>query len=766
MSGLELTSAQIAERKAWREMGLTDAEYDMIVEQIGRQPNWTELGMFAVLWSEHCAYKHSRALFHLFPTEGPQILEGPGQNAGVVDIGDGLAVVFKVESHNHPSAVEPYQGAATGVGGILRDIFTMGARPIAVLDSLRFGPLDDARVRYLFEGVIAGVAGYGNAVGVPTVGGEVYFDPSYTGNPLVNVMAVGLVEHGRIATASASGVGNPVMVVGSRTGRDGIHGASFASAELGEDSEERRPSVQVGDPFTEKLLIEACLELIQSGVVVGLQDMGAAGLTSSSAEMAERAGSGIEMDVLKVPRREEGMTPYEIMLSESQERMLVVPRRGAEAQVAAIFEKWGLEAAVVGRVTDDGMLRILEGDRVAAEVPAKALSTAGAPKYHPEKTEPAYLAQTRATQPPQEVPADLGGKLLELLASPTITNKEWVYRQYDHMVFNNTVLGPGGGDAAVLRIRGSQKGLAVTVGCNSRYCYLHPYRGAQIAVAEAARNISCVGGRPLAVTDGMNFGNPERPEIFWQFDQAVRGISDACRKLDTPVTGGNVSFYNETSGVAVYPTPIIGMVGVLDDVTRHVGMGYRADGDVIVLLGENLDELGGSEYLALQGIVGGDAPALDLEREAAVQALCRKLIALGWVTAAHDCSEGGLAVTLAESCLTGMRGASVRIEANFRADSLLFGESQSRIVVAVSPDALRQVESEASAAGVPYAIIGHVGGDHLRIELGETPGAASAPIEVHLSALEEAWRGALPARMDGPKAASQYLKASPPKGAV
>ncbi len=759
---VELSSQQIVETKAWRDMGLTDAEFDRIVEQMGRLPNWTELGMYAVLWSEHCAYKHSRALFHLFPTEGEQILQGPGENAGIVDLGDGLAAVFKVESHNSPSAVEPYQGAATGVGGILRDIFTMGARPVAVLNSLRFGSLDDERVRYLFAGVVSGISGYGNAVGVPTVGGEVAFDPSYRGNPLVNAMAVGIVEHRYIARGKASGVGNPVMVVGARTGRDGIHGASFSSAELDDDTEV--PTIQAGDPFTEKLLVEACLELIQSGVVIGIQDMGAAGLTSSAAEMASRAGSGIELDVLKVPRREEGMTPYEIMLSESQERMLVVPKRGSEEQVEAIFKKWGLEAAVIGRVTDDGMLRVMEGDRVAAEVPVASIVD-GAPRYEPAKQRPAYLDETINVEMPPP-PQNYAQTLLDLLASPTIASKEWVYRQYDHTLGAGTVVAPGEGDAAVLRIRGTKKGLALTIDCNQRYVYLNPRRGAQIAVAEAARNISCVGAKPLAITDGMNFGNPEKPEVFWQFDQAVRGISEACAALNTPVTGGNVSFYNEKGGQAIHPTPMIGMIGLLDDVEKRVGMGWRQAGHRIILLGENRNELGASEYLALRGIVGGDAPELDLEREAAVQALVRSLIADGIAVSAHDCADGGLAVALAEACIVSGIGASIAVEADFRADALLFGETQSRIVISAAPEHVAEVERQAKEAGVPCTVLGETGGDSLKIDVGATPDGPESPLSISLEELERAWKGTIPRAMEGEAGVEAYVaSASSEKGA-
>ncbi len=743
---------------AWREMGLTDAEYQRITEILGRRPNWTELGMYSVLWSEHCSYKHSRPLFSLLPTKGERILQGVGENAGVVDIGDGLAVTFKVESHNHPSAIEPYQGAATGVGGILRDIFTMGARPIAVLNSLRFGSLDDERVRYLFEGVISGIAGYGNAVGVPTVAGEVAFDRAFQGNPLVNVMAVGLVAHDEIATASASGVGNPVMVVGARTGRDGIHGASFASAELGEDSESKRPSVQVGDPFTEKLLIEACLELIKTGVVIGIQDMGAAGLTSSSAEMAARAGSGIEMDLSLVPRREPGMTPYEIMLSESQERMLVVPKRGEEERVQEIFAKWGLEAVVVGRVTDDGMLRLTEGERVVAEVPAKSLSTDGAPVYHPQEREPAYLAALKEAPLPQDLRGDTGESLHALLSDPNIANKAWVYRQYDYMVQTRTATTPGIADAGVLRLRESERALSVTIDCNSLHCYVDPKVGAAAAVAEAARNLVCTGATPLALTDGLNFGNPEKPEVFWQIHRAVEGIALAAERLSTPVIGGNVSLYNENDGQAVWPSPIIGMVGLIDSARRRVNQGFKAPGDLVYLLGEHSPELGGSRYLlAVHDTIKGPLPNLDLDWEATLQATTLEAASQGLLQSAHDCSEGGIAVTLAESALTGRLGVDVDLgapgESTLRTDALLFGEGYGRIVVSVSPQHQTEYERLCAKRGVTPQLIGRVqeAGRGLHVRAGETF------IKESLAALAASWYGGLPRRMDGAEAAGDFL---------
>lgn len=733
----ELTIEQIEAHKAWRRMGLTDDEHRRIAELLGRPPNWTELGMFSVLWSEHCAYKHSRALFPLFPTDGPQILQGPGENAGVVDIGDGWAVVFKIESHNHPSAIDPYQGAATGVGGILRDIFAMGARPVAVLNSLRLGPLEDERARELLKGIVSGIAGYGNVAGVPTVGGEIGFDASFQGNPLVNAMAVGIVRHEMVMRASAEGVGNPVMAVGARTGRDGIHGASFASAELSEGSDEGLPQVQVGDPHIGKRLIEACLELYETGLVVGVQDMGAAGLTSSSCEMASRAGSGIELNLDAVPLREEGMTPYEIMLSESQERMLVVPKRGAEERVQEIFRKWGLEAAVVGRVTDDGMLRVYSRGQCVAEAPAKALSTDGAPMYHPEAKEPERLKELWQTPLPDGPVADPGDRLRELLASPNIAQKAWVYEQFDYKAGGAAVLAPGRADAAVIRVGGGPRGLALTTDCNSLYCYLDPYEGARHAVAEAARNLVCVGAKPLAVTDGMNFGSPENPEIFWQFKRAVEGIRDACLALGTPVTGGNVSFYNETEAGPVHPTPIIGMIGVLEDADRSVGMGFP-DRSAILLIGPFEAELGGSEHLRLQGIVAGRPPRLDLRMEAAVQELVRSLIGEGLVEAAHDCSEGGLLAALAESCLSGGVGAEVRLPIDEPLASALFGEAPSRILCAVSPDRVDAIRRRAEAAGAPCLLLGETGGSRLKVNLRD----GRTCMDESLEDLSAAWRGA------------------------
>lgn len=722
--------------------GLSDEEYQKILGILGREPNLVELGIFSVMWSEHCSYKSSKIHLKNFPTSGPWVIQGPGENAGVIDIGDGLAAVFKMESHNHPSFIEPYQGAATGVGGILRDVFTMGARPIANLNSLRFGNLDEPKQRYLLNGVVAGIAGYGNCMGIPTVAGEVYFNDCYKGNILVNAMTVGLVKGDKIFKGNASGVGNPVMYAGSKTGRDGIHGATMASAEFGEGSEEKRPTVQVGDPFTEKLLLEACLEVFKTDYVVGIQDMGAAGLTSSSFEMASRAGTGIEMVLDDVPMREEGMTPYEIMLSESQERMLLVARKGTEDKVIEIFKKWDLDAVVVGRVTDDGFMRIKMHGQTVAELPVKPLAD-GAPLYNRPISEPDYQKELQ-TLDLNEVgePSDYNEVLLKLLDSPTIASKKWIYRQYDHMVRTNTVVLPGS-DAAVVRIKGTTKGLAMTADCNSRYCYLDPYTGGMIAVAEAARNIVCSGGRPMAITDCLNFGNPEKPEIMWQFQQAVLGLSEACRRLDTPVIGGNVSLYNETQGVAIHPTPTVGMVGLLEDVNHHCTSWFKDEGDVIILLGLNKEEIGGSEYLkVLHALEKGMPPSLDLVLEKSIQDACLAGIKKGMVKSAHDCSEGGLAVSLAECCFTaeGHRiGARIELPVDIRKDALLFGESQSRIVVTVSEKHLQEFKSMAENCKAPVTVIGRVGGERLSI---------NNLIDLPVQEMEKAWSEAIPKRLE------------------
>ncbi len=600
--------------------GLNDEEYQRIVKSLGREPSLTELGIFSVMWSEHCSYKSSRVHLRNLPTTGPRVLQGPGENAGAVDIGEGLAAVFKIESHNHPSFIEPYQGAATGVGGIIRDIFTMGARPIALMNSLRFGELDDPRVRRNMEGVVAGIAGYGNSIGIPTVGGEIVFEDCYTGNPLVNVFCLGIARADEIIKGVAKGTGNPVYYVGSKTGRDGIHGATMASAEFDENSAEKRPAVQVGDPFMEKLLLEACLEVMKTDALIGIQDMGAAGLTCSTCEMGSRGGAGIDIDVTHVPQRESGMTAYEIMLSESQERMLLVVKRGREREVEEIFEKWDLHAAHIGEVTDDGLMRVRERGTVVAEIPTSAL-TDDAPVYRRPMATPAYLADVQKLSLPEQPAVSDADALRALLASPVIASKRWVYRQYDHMVRTNTLVLPGMG-AGVVRVKGTNRALALSVDGNGRYCYLDPYRGAILAVVEAARNVACAGAEPIGATNCLNFGNPERPEIMWQFGQAVEGITAACIALDIPITGGNVSLYNETDGKAIYPTPVLGVVGLIEDSSKVLGRGFQSAGDAILLLGATRQELGGSEYVKMMhDAIAGVPPDVDLKSEKALQQL-------------------------------------------------------------------------------------------------------------------------------------------------
>jgi phosphoribosylformylglycinamidine synthase II len=717
------------------EHGLTTEEYQRIEQMLGRAPTFTELGIVSALWSEHCSYKHSRPLLRRLPTKAPYVLQGPGENAGVVAIGDGLAVAFKIESHNHPSAVEPYQGAATGVGGILRDVFTMGARPIALLNSLRFGSLDSPRVRYLFAGVVKGIGDYGNCVGVPTVAGEVAFDEAYEGNPLVNAMCVGILHENELIRAVAQGVGNPIIAVGARTGRDGIHGASFASADLSEESEARRPQVQVGDPFTEKLLLEASLELIRSGAIVAIQDMGAAGLTSSSAEMAARGDVGVTIDVTKVPVRERGMTPYEILLSESQERMLVVARKGREREVAAILEKWDLTASVIGEVIAELVYRVTEGERVVAEFPGTQLVT-DCPTYTPEARENATIASLRARdvgsipERPEEV--DPLWTLERILTSPTIASKAWVYRQYDHTVRTNTVVGPGG-DAAVVRIRGTRRALALKTDCNGRYCYLDPRVGTRIAVAEAARNVACTGARPLAITNNLNFGNPRRPDVYYQLRESTIGMAEACETLGTPVTGGNVSLYNENPAGAVYPTPVIGMVGLIDDIDGITRSHFASEGDAVVLLGAPTAELGASEYLArVQNLVAGAPPHCDLEAERDLIEALLAAIGAGVIRSAHDCSDGGLAIALAECCILDRGhplGAKIDLSPfdQLPARAVLFGEAQGRVVVSTpDPAALREIVLR---HGLSATIIGQVGSadDPLDIRLGRRRITASLP---------------------------------------
>jgi len=722
---------------------LTEDEYKKILEILGREPNITELGMFSVMWSEHCSYKSSRVHLKKLPTTGPRVVQGPGENAGAVDIGDGLCVVFKMESHNHPSFIEPYQGAATGVGGILRDVFTMGARPIALLDSLRFGGLDSAKNRHLMRGVVAGIAGYGNCMGVPTVGGEVRFDDIYSLNPLVNAFCLGVAHKDRIFRGTAEGVGNPVIYFGSKTGRDGIHGATMASDAFDDESEQKRPTVQVGDPFQEKLLLEACLELMANDLLVGIQDMGAAGLTSSSCEMASRAGNGIELDLTHVPRREPGMTPYELMLSESQERMLMVAKAGKEDECLSICRKWDLDVAVVGKVTGDGRLRVLDQGQVVAEIPAKALADDG-PRYERPYSPPAYqdmLTNLNYDSIPDV--KDANAALLTLLSSPTIASKRWVYEQYDHMVRTNTIVRPGS-DAAVVRIKGTNKAVAMTVDCNGRYCLLHPYEGARLAVVEAARNLVCSGAEPIGLTDCLNFGNPERPDIMWQFVLAIEGLKDACEHFNIPIVSGNVSFYNETNGLSIYPTPMLGMVGLIDEADRAMTQWFRDEGDAIVLLGKTREDLGGSEYLkVLQHREQGSPPFLSLDIEKALQDFALKVIHEGLVQSAHDCSDGGLAVALAECCVSGPRaaqGAVVKLGlGSLRRDALLFGESQSRIILSTRPTAVESILSRAAEAGVPAAQVGTVGGGRLVIEV--EPGKVSdgCRIDLPIRQVSDCW---------------------------
>ncbi|HYH83706.1 MAG TPA: phosphoribosylformylglycinamidine synthase subunit PurL [Longimicrobium sp.] len=736
------------------EHGLSTDEYQLVLGILGREPTWTELGVFSAMWSEHCGYKNSRPLLKKLPIKAPWVLQGPGENAGVIDVGDGLAIAFKIESHNHPSAVEPYQGAATGVGGILRDVFTMGARPIAMLNSLRFGEIDGEqgdRVRYLFAGCVKGIGDYGNCVGIPTVAGEVYFDGAYEGNPLVNAMCVGLLKHDELIRGVAAGVGNAIMAVGAKTGRDGIHGATFASAELTEESEAKRPQVQVGDPFTEKLLLEASLELIRSGHIVGIQDMGAAGLVSSSTEMAARGGTGGDIEITLVPVREKGMTPYEILLSETQERMLVVAKNGHEEDVRAILGKWDLDAETIGRVTETGRYVVRENGVVVVDIPGEPL-VEGCPTYTREGVESPEITALRSWDASSLTPVfeerDPTWTLERLLDSPTIASKRWVYEQYDSTVRTNTVVGPGS-DAAVLRLRGTNKGVAMTVDCNGRYVHLNPYRGGQIAVAEAARNLVCSGALPRAVTDNLNFGNPLKPEVYYQMAEALRGIGEACTAFETPVTGGNVSLYNENPRGAIYPTPTIGMVGIVEDIAHVTVAAFQAEGDAIVMAGHNTGELGGSEYLkVIHGLVAGDAPAVDLAAESRLQRGVLAAIRAGLVHSAHDTAEGGLAVALVESAFAGGGdpfGIDVRLRDEIPANALLFGEAQGRVVLSCAvekvPELLRCLEIH----GVQAKQIGTVGGRNGAIRI-ETNGGT---IEAAAFGLQQVYENAIPRRMDG-----------------
>ncbi len=713
--------------------GLTAEEYERIVTLMGREPNETELGIFSVMWSEHCSYKSSRVHLKTLPTKGERVVQGPGENAGVVDIGDGLVAVFKIESHNHPSFIEPYQGAATGVGGILRDIFTMGARPIAVMNSLRFGPADEPLTHRLLDGVVAGIGGYGNSFGCPTVGGEVAFEPCYRGNPLVNAFCLGVAPASAIFLGRAEGEGNPVLYVGSKTGRDGIHGATMASAEFGEGSEEKRPTVQVGDPFMEKVLLEACLEALATGAVIGMQDMGAAGLTCSTAEMAARGGSGIELDLDLVPQREAGLTAYELMLSESQERMLLTVERGREDEVLEVFRKWDLDAVAVGRVAPGDRLRVSQAGSIRADLPIPALTDA-APLYDRPWTEPdnPAAAQDASAFP---VPDDLNATLLELLAAPNVASKRWVYRQYDSTVRTNTLAGPGG-DAAVVRIKGTRRALAISTDGNGRYCWLDPYVGAQLAVAEACRNVAASGAQPIGATNCLNFGNPEKPEIMGQLVAAIRGIGDACRALGAPITGGNVSLYNETDGTAIYPTPVIGVVGLLEDASRVLQPWFSTGGDAVLLLGETRVDLGGCVYLdRVHDAVVGRPPDLDLDTERLLHVAMRELATAGVLRSAHDLGDGGLAVALAECCFDvgGVKiGASVRVDARLRADVALFSESPSRMLVATpEPEAVEEI---ARRHEVPVRRLGELGGERLKIASGER-----TLVDAAVADLREAW---------------------------
>lgn len=759
---------------------ISSEEYERIKQLMGREPNFTELGIFSVMWSEHCSYKSSRVHLRRLPTTGECLVQGPGENAGIVDIGDGWCAAFKIESHNHPSFIEPYQGAATGVGGILRDIFTMGARPVASMNSLRFGPISDdkfdesseqtssksiARNRRIMAGVVKGLGDYGNAFGVPTVGGEAYFDPCYSLNPLVNAFALGLVRREQIFYGKAEGIGNSVIYAGAKTGRDGIHGATMASAEFDEAAMEKRPTVQVGDPFSEKLLLEACLEAMRAGAIVGIQDMGAAGLTSSSCEMGARAGTGLEINLDLVPQRETGMTAYEMMLSESQERMLIVAKRGHERQVLEIFHRWDLDAVIIGQVIEEQILRVLHNDEIVAEIPNLAL-TDEAPRYdRPRKpfavsTEDASpkinqaISNLKSQIPNLKSDCEVNSDLLcRLLASPNLASKQWVYRQYDHMVRTNTVVLPGS-DAAVIRVKETRRSLAMSLDCNSRYCQLNPREGAKLAVAESARNVVCSGARPLAVTNCLNFASPERPEVMWSFSETIDGMAEACSAFGTPVTGGNVSFYNETEGRGIYPTPTIGMLGVIEDAKHITTQWFKEAGDVILLLGVTRNDLGASELLSnLTSEAIGAVPQLDLEAEKKVQQVCLTAIQEELVSSAHDCSEGGLAVALAESCFSSYKrsGVGAKIDLTNHAQlsaltdsvTLLFAESPSRIILSVKPENVNRVKEIAAEAGAAITVIGEVGGEELAIRSNGEILISDAVIT-----LESLWDEALPQALD------------------
>lgn len=735
---------------------LTQDEFERIKQLLNREPSLDELGIFSVMWSEHCSYKSSRVHLKRLPTTGERVIVPPGENAGIVDLGDGWCAAFKIESHNHPSFIEPFQGAATGVGGILRDIFTMGARPVASMNSLRFGSLEHPkygrRNRSLLAGVVDGIAHYGNAFGVATVGGEVAFDDAYSLNPLVNAFALGLVRHDQIFFGKATGIGNPVLYVGAKTGRDGIHGATMASAEFDEEALEKRPTVQVGDPFLEKLLLEACLEAMRSGAIAGIQDMGAAGLTSSSCEMAARAGTGIELDLSLVPQREVGMTAYEMLLSESQERMLIVAHAGREREVMDIFRKWDLDAVVIGRVRDTRRMQVIHNGTMVADIPVEAL-TDEAPKYQRPMVQPVRSPQIDIQdQRPKASDADNTNALLTLLASPNIASKQWVYRQYDHMVRTNTAILPGA-DAAVVRIKETRRAMAMALDGNGRYCAANPREGAMLIVAEAARNVVCVGARPIAITNCLNFASPERPEVMWSFSETIDGMAEACRTFETPVVSGNVSFYNETEGRGILPTPVIGMLGLIEDVRRVVQPGFKNEGDVVALLGTNADELLMSEYsvsvagmTSAEVVASGLVPKLDLKLEQAVQGACLQAAEAGLLKSAHDCSDGGLAVALTELCFSSQGrdsiGASIEVSTELSATSFLFSESPSRIVISFDPADEAAVRAAAENSGSPFSVIGRVGGDRLRIKLN-----AETAVDASVAQLESAWRGGLTSKL-------------------
>ena len=726
-------------KESLEELAISEAEYEAIVERLGREPNDLELGLFGSLWSEHCAYKHSKPLLRMFAVDSPRLLVAPGEeNAGAIDIGDGLAIVMKIESHNHPSAIEPYEGAATGVGGIVRDIFAMGARPIALMNSLRFGPLEAARNSYLFGGVVAGISGYGNCIGVPNVGGEVVFADSYSGNPLVNAMCVGILPKEGLISATTGAAGNVLMLIGADTGRDGIHGASGLASRTFEEERELRPAVQVGNPFLEKVLIEACLELVDTDHIVGLQDLGAAGLSTASVECASKGSTGLSIDVSKIPRREEAMSPYEIMLSESQERMLVIVKPGHEEAVEEILNKWDLQATAIGVATDDGYATITENDVVLGELPVRLLTDA--PMYRLQGTKPEGLSELQGYDfgqilIPDKSPSDI---LLRLLGSPNIASKRSVYRQYDHQVQTNTVISPGG-DAAIIRVKGTSKGIALATDGNGRKCYLNPYVGGMLAVAEACRNVSVVGATPIALTDCLNFGNPEKPEIYYQLEEAVKGMSAASDAFNSPVVSGNVSLYNETQGEGIYPTPVVGALGLLENVANHTTVGFKKTGDAVVLIGDDLSQvklenLAGSEYLELvHGLVAGN-PSLDIDAEVMVQNLCRRVIQEGLVSSAHDCSDGGLAVALAESCIQGGIGFSGKFIASARWDVALFGEGESRIILSLPQSHLSRLENLCEESSVNYSVIGTVGGQRFIID---------EAINLSLGTLAESWENGL-----------------------